>query len=157
MKNKVLNCLIVSAVSATVAFASPALGRGGGGMGGGMHGGMGGGMGGGMHGGMTGGMHGGGMHFGGSHFAGAPFAHAAVSPRFAHAAFSPRFSHLGFRDRRFHHRFRNFAFFGGPFVYAAYDCCLGRAAPPVGFRTFGPFLAVLVTPVEILGCGECSA
>ena len=87
-----------------------------------------------MHGGMTGGMHGGGMHFGGSHFAGAPFAHAAVSPRFAHAAFSPRFSHLGFRDRRFHHRFRNFAFFGGPFVYAAYNGCWRRVWTPNGLR-----------------------
>lgn len=132
MNNKLLNCLIAGALTTTLAFASPALGRGGGGMGGGggMHGG---GMGGGMHaGGMAGGMHGGGMHFGGmngrAHFGGSRFAGAP----FAHAAFSPRLSHFGFRDHRFHNRFRSFAFIGGPFAYAAYDNCWRRRWTPYG-------------------------
>jgi hypothetical protein len=134
MNNKLVNCLIAGALSATLALASPALARGG--MGGGMHGGgMGGGMhaggmGGGMHaGGMGGGMHvggmGGGMHFGGGHFAGT---------HFAHAGFSPRFSRFGFRDHRFHHRFNRFAFFGTPFVYAAYDSCWRRVWTPYGLQ-----------------------
>lgn len=63
MNHKPLNCLVACAVATTLALASPALGRGGGGHGGGgMHGG-----GGGVHGGWGGGMHamGGGMRFGG--------------------------------------------------------------------------------------------
>ena len=89
-----------------------------GGWGGGMHAG---GWGGGMH---TGGW-GGGAHFSGGHFAGA---------RFAHAAFSPRFSSFGFRGRGhfIHHRFNRFAFFGGPFAYAAYDSCWSRVWTPYG-------------------------
>jgi hypothetical protein len=74
-----------------------------------------------MHGGGMSGMHGGGMiggaHFSGNHFASAPF---------AHAGFPHRFGRVGFRDGRFHHRFRNFAFFGAPFAYAAYDSCWRR-------------------------------
>lgn len=90
-----------------------------------------GGMGGGMHaGGMGGGMHGGGMiggaHFSGNHFAAAPF---------AHDGFSHRFSRAGFRDGRFHHRFRNFAFFGAPFAYAAYDSCWRRVWTPYGLQS----------------------
>ena len=102
--------------------------------------------GGGFSGGFGGGMHGGGMHFGamsgGAHFGGARFAGAP----FAHNAFSPRVSHFGFRDHgfhnrhfafrnhRFHHRFRSFAFFGGPFVYAAYDGCWRRSWTPYGWQ-----------------------
>jgi len=145
MNNRVLGCLIAGALATAVALAPPAFARGGGGGGGGGHGGgmggggHGGGIGGGMHGGgMVGGMHAGGMmgggahfaamgagpHFGGAHFAGAPF---------AHGGFSPRFSRFGFHDRgRFHHRFNSFAFFGGPFVYAAYDGCWRRVWTPYG-------------------------
>jgi hypothetical protein len=104
----------------------------GGGHGGGMGAmGMGGlGMGGGMHAGaMGGGMHFGGMN-GGAHFSGGRFAGA----HFAHAGFSPRFSSFGFRGRGhfFHHRFNRFAFFGGPFLYAAYDGCWRRVWTPYG-------------------------
>lgn len=148
MTNKILSCLIVGALSTTLALASPAFARGGGGgMGGGMHGGgMGGGMhgggwGGGMHGGgWGGGMHAGGMgggpHFGamtgGMRFSGTHFAGA----RFAHPGFAPRFSHFAFRDHRFfrHHRFNRFAFVGAPFAYAAYDTCLRRVWTPYGVR-----------------------
>jgi hypothetical protein len=125
MNNKLLSCLVAGALSATLALASPALARGGGGgggMGGGMHGG---GMGGGMHGGgMGGGMHfaamGGGAQFAGNHFAGPHFAHGG---RFA------------LRDGRFfHHRFHRFAFFGAPYVYAAYDSCWRRVWTPYGLQ-----------------------
>jgi hypothetical protein len=68
---------------------------------------------------------GGGAHFGGSHFAGG---------HFAHAGFSPRFSRFAFRDGRFHHRFHRFAFFGAPFVYAAYDSCWRRVWTPYGLQ-----------------------
>jgi hypothetical protein len=120
MNNKLLSCLIAGALSATLALASPALARGGGGGG---HGGGGGGMhggGGGMHG---GGM-GGGMHFaamgGSAHFGGPHFGHAG---RFA------------FRDGRFHHRFNRFAFFGAPYyTYAAYDGCWRRVWTPYGLQ-----------------------
>ena len=140
MTNKILSCLIVGALGATLALASPAFARGGGGGhgGGGMGGGHGGGWGGGgMHaGGLGGGMGGGGQHFGGmgggmrfsgTHFATAPF---------AHAAFGPRFSHFAFRDHRFfrHHRFNRFAFIGAPYAYAAYDTCLRRVWTPYGVR-----------------------
>src|SRR5713101_8750183 len=155
MNNKLLSCLIAGALATTLALASPALARGGGGgggHGGGFGGGHGGGFGGGhfggggMHvGGMGGGMHvgamGGGMRFGGmsagprfsgARFAGAPFAaHAALSPRFSHAAFSPRFSRFAFHHR-FHHRFNRFAFVGVPFAYAAYDSCWSRVWTPYG-------------------------
>ena len=121
MNNKLVSCLIAGALGTTLALASPALARGGGG---GMHGG---GMGGGMH---SGGMHFGGMsggpHFSSSHFVGAPVAHtAAFSPRFSHFAF-----HDGFRHHHhfFHHRFHRFAFFGAPYYYsyASYDDCWRR-------------------------------
>jgi hypothetical protein len=126
MVTKLVSCFVAGALGATVAVASPAWARGGGG--GGMHGG---GMGGAMHaGGMAGGMHfgamGGGMRFGGSSFAGA---------HFVHAGFSPRFSRFGFRDHRFfrHNRFNRFAFVGAPFLYAAYyDGCWRTAWTPYG-------------------------
>lgn len=131
MRCKLVNCFVAGALSATIAFASPALARGGG-FGGGMHGG---GMGGGMHGAMGGGMHfggmGGGMHFGGMgggmHFAGTRFA----GGHFVH----PGFSRFGFRGHRFfhHHRFDRFAFVGGPFLYAGYyDDCWRRLWTPYG-------------------------
>ena len=73
-------------------------------------------------GGMGGGMHfaamGGGAHFAGSHFAG---------PHFAHVG------RFGFRDH-VHHRFHRFAFFGAPFVYAAYDSCWRRVWTPYGLQ-----------------------
>ena len=145
MNNKVLSCLIAGALATTLALASPALARGGGGHGGGMGGGMhGGGMGGGTHaGGMGGGMHvgamGGGMRFGGmsgaTHFSGSRFASAP----FARAGFSPRSSRFAFRDRdgfrhRFHHRFNRFAFVGAPFAYAAYDSCWRRVWTSYGLQ-----------------------
>ncbi len=128
MNKKLVSCLIAGALATTLALASPAFARGGGGgHGGGFGGGhFGGGFGGGHWGG--GGMHvgamGGGMRFGGmsagprfsgARFAGAPFA--------AHAALSPRFSRFAFHHR-FHHRFHRFAFVGVPFAYASYyeDC-----------------------------------
>src|SRR4051794_6591591 len=59
--SKLLKSLVVGTLGVSLALASPALGRGGGGFGGGGHGGFGGGMhggfGGGMHGGFGGGMH----------------------------------------------------------------------------------------------------
>jgi hypothetical protein len=138
MNNKLLSCLIAGALATTLALASPALARGGGGgHGGGMGGGhWGGGMGGGHWSGGMGGGHWAGMRagprFSSARFAGAPLAaHAALSPRFSHAAFSPRFSHAAFSPRfsrfAFHHRFhhhRRFAFFGGDYLYASYydDC-----------------------------------
>jgi hypothetical protein len=141
MISKLVNCFVAGALSATVAFTSPAFARGGGfGGGGGMHGGgMGGGgmhvggMGGGMHfGGMGGGMRfgamGGGMRFAGSRFAGG---------RVAHAGFSPRLSRFAFRDHRFfrHHRFNRFAFIGAPFLYAAYyDGCWRKVWTPYGLQ-----------------------
>jgi hypothetical protein len=126
MTNKILSCLIVGALGTTLALASPAFARGGGG---GMGGGHGGGMGGGMHGGgMGGGMHfggmGGGTRFSGGHFAGA---------HFARPGFSPRFSRLAFRDG-FHHRFHRFAFVGAPLVYASYNSCLRKVWTPYGWR-----------------------
>jgi hypothetical protein len=141
MTNKILSCLIVGALGTTLALASPAFARGGGGgmggggMGGGMHAG---GMGGGPHfGGIGGGQHfggiGGGQHFGamngGMRFSGTRFATAP------HAAFVPRFSRFASRDHRFfrHHRFNRFAF-GAPFAYAAYDTCLRRVWTPYGVR-----------------------
>jgi hypothetical protein len=141
MGNRLLKCLIASAFAATLALAPPVLARGGGGGHGGGGGGMhGGGMGGGMHG---GGMHFGGMggghfaggrfgggHFGGGHFAGARFAHAGFSPGFSRVAFRGH----GFHHRFFHHRFHRFAFFGGPYVYAAYSGCWRRAWTPYGLQ-----------------------
>jgi hypothetical protein len=138
MNNKLLNCLVAGVLGTTLALASPALARGGGG-GGGMHGGGGmaggGGMGGGMHAGaMGGGTHFGGMS-GGTHFSGNSFAAAP----FAHRGFSPRSSRFAFRDRddfgrRFHHRFNRFAFVGGDFAYAAYDSCWRRTWTPYGLQ-----------------------
>jgi hypothetical protein len=136
MNNKVLGRLIAGALATTLALASPALARGGGGGGG--HGGMGGhasAMGGSMRGGAMGGamqfsaMRGNGM-IGGTQFSGSRF---AGSPLAAHAALSPRFSGLGFRGHH-HHHFHRFAFFGGPFVYAAYDSCWRRAWTPYGLQ-----------------------
>jgi len=119
MNNKVFSCLIAGALATTLALASPALARGGGGHGGG--------MGGGMHG---GGMHfsgmGGGAHFSGGHFAGARFAHAGFSPRFS------RFASPG--HRFFHHRLHRFAFVGAPFAYAAYDSCWRRVWTSYGLQ-----------------------
>jgi hypothetical protein len=142
MNNKVLSCLIAAVLGTTLALASPALARGGGGgMGGGGgtggHGGFGGGAAGGMSGGahfsgMAGGPHFSGMiggpRFSGSRFAGAPFA--------AHAAISPRVSSFAFHNRgRFiHHRFNRFAFVGAPFAYAAYDSCWRRVWSPYGLQ-----------------------
>ena len=134
MNNKLLNGLIAGALATTLALASPALARGGGGHGGG--------MGGGMHG---GGMHfgGGGAHFGamggGAHFSGRSFAAVSggsfVGPRFAHAGFSPRFSGSAFHGHRFfHHRHHRFAFIGLPYAYAAYDDCWRRVWTPYGLR-----------------------
>jgi hypothetical protein len=134
MNHKLLNCLAVGALGTALAFAAPAFARGG--FGGGMGGMHGGGMGG-MHGGARGGMGrampvgamGGGMRFGAAspQFNGARFANA----RFANAAISPRFS--SFHHRFFHHRFNRFAFFGGPFVYAAYDSCWSQV-----WTAYGP-------------------
>lgn len=154
MRSKLLGCLIVGALGATLAVSSPALARGGGGGGGGgggHAGGIGGGsfgasMGGGgmgmhaMGGGMGGGSRfsamsagprfgGAGPRFGGQRFASGPFA--------AHAAFAPG-SHFAFRNgfhhRFFRHRFNRFAFFGAPFVYASYDSCWHRVWTPYGWR-----------------------
>ena len=135
MNHKPLNCLVACAVATTLALASPALGRGGGGHGGGgMHGG-----GGGVHGGWGGGMHamGGGMRFGGigrtPHFAGSRFAGMPLT----HAGFSPRFSHGAFNHRVFHHRFHRFAFFGVPYAYADYayyDDCWRRIWTAYGLQ-----------------------
>jgi hypothetical protein len=116
MNNKLLSCLVAGALATTLALASPALARGGGGGGGG-HGYGGGGHYGGMH---VGGM-GGGMHFSGARFAGAHFAHAGFSPRF-HG-----------RDH-FHHRFHRFGFFGAPYAYASYDGCWRRVWTPYGLQ-----------------------
>jgi hypothetical protein len=124
MNHKLMNCLAVGALGTVLAFSAPAFARGGfgGGMGGMHSGGMGG-----MHGGATGG----GMRFAAAspQFNGARFTNA----RFANAAISPRFSsfHHGFHHRFFHHRFNRFAFFGGPFVYAAYDSCWSQCGRPM--------------------------
>ena len=124
MNNKLLNGFIAGALATTLALASPALARGGGG------GGHGGGMGGGMHGGgMGGGAHFSGMsgaHFSGSRFAGAHFAHSGFSPRFS------RFAVHG--GRFFHHRHHRFAFVGLPYTYAAYDGCWRRVWTSYGLR-----------------------
>lgn len=134
MTNKILSCLIVSALSTTLALASPAFARGGGGGGGHGGGGMGGGHGGGWGG---GGMHAGGMG-GGPRFGGMGGGMRFSGTRFApaHAALAPRFSRSAFRDHRFfrHHRFNRFAFVGAPFAYAAYDTCLRRVWTPYGVR-----------------------
>jgi hypothetical protein len=132
MNHKLLNCLAVGALGTTLALAGPAFARGG--FGGGM---------GGMHGGGMGGMHGGSMgggmrfaaaspQFNGARFANARFANA----RFTNAAISPRFAsfHHGFHHRFFHHRFNRFAFFGGPFVYAAYDSCWSQVWTAYGLQ-----------------------
>jgi hypothetical protein len=121
MSNKVVSSFIAAALCTTLALASPAFARGGGGGGGHGGGGHGGGMGGGIHGGMGGGMHFGAMS--GAHFASAPFAHAGVAQRF---------SRFGFRDR--HHRFHRFAFVGAPYGYAAYDNCWRRVWTSYGLR-----------------------
>jgi hypothetical protein len=114
MNNKLLSCLIATALGTTVALAPPAFARGGGGGGGG-HGG-----GGGMHGGgMGGGGHFGG--FGGGHFAGGSF---------GHGGFSPRGSRFAFHDG-FHHR--RFGFYGAPYGYAYYDGCWRQA-----WTAYGP-------------------
>ena len=121
MSNKLLTSLVAAALATTLAFASPALARGGGG------GGHGGGMGGGMHG---GGMGGGGWHGGGAQFGGRSFAGA----RFAHPGFSPRSSRFAFHDRRFFdHRHRRFAFIGSPYGYG-YDDCWRSAWTSYGLR-----------------------
>jgi hypothetical protein len=121
MNNKLLSCLIAGALGTSLALASPALARGGGG---GMHSG---GMGGGMH---SGGMHfsgmGGGQHFSGGRFAGAHFAHAGFSPRSSRSAFR---DHDHFHHRFFHHRFHRFA----PYAYAAYNSCWRRV-----WTSYGP-------------------
>jgi hypothetical protein len=137
MNHRPLNCVVAFVVAATLALASPALGRGGGGGGGGHGGGGfgGGGMhGGGGFGGMHGGGWGGGMHAMGAMGGGVRFGGIGGAPRFAgsrfagmsvaHAGFSPRFSHGAFNHRFFHHRFHRFAFVGVPFAYADYydDC-----------------------------------
>jgi hypothetical protein len=126
MKKRILTGLMAAVLGATVALASPAFARGGGGHGGG----FGGRGGGGWHGG--GGMHamgGGGMRFSGGGFAG---------PRFARAGFAgPRFAHAGFHRPFFHHRFhhRRFAFIGAPYLYAGYNYgCLRRVWTAYGPR-----------------------
>ena len=114
MKKRILTGLMAAVLGTTVALASPAFARGGGGG----HGGMGGG-----HGGMGGGH--GGMHAMGG------------APRFAHAAFAPRFAHAGFHRPFFHHRFhhRRFAFIGEPYLYAGYNYgCLRRVWTAYGPR-----------------------
>ena len=153
MTNRFLRYTVAGALSAMLAFASPAFAfHGGGGMGGGH-------MGGGMHfGAMGGGTHfggmGGGAHFGGmggpGRFAGAGFAaprssFAAVGrPGFSHfgrpgfsPAFAPRFNRFAFHDRRFFfHHHRRFAFFGAPFLFASagWDSCWRRVWTPYGPR-----------------------
>jgi hypothetical protein len=135
MTRKIVTGLLAAVLATTVALASPAFARGGGGgHGGGGHGGFGGG--GGWHGG--GGMHamGGGMRFsgmgGGPRFVGGGFA----GPRFARAGFvGPRFAHAGFRHgfhNRFHHR--RFAFFGAPYLYAGYNYSCWRRV----WTAYGP-------------------
>jgi hypothetical protein len=139
MSNKLLKCLTAGAMAATLAFASPALARGGGHGGGFGGGGMRGGMGmhgGGMHvGGMGGGMRAGGM--GGMRVGGMGFAGSRagfVGPRFA----GPRFAHAPFvrHGRFFHHRHHRFAFIGVgvPYAYAAYDGCWRRTWTPYGLQ-----------------------
>jgi hypothetical protein len=132
MNRKLLNCLAAGALGTALALAAPAFARGG--FGGGMGGMHGGGMGG-MGRAMPVGAMGGGMRFSaaspqfnGARFANARFANAAISPRFASSAF-----HHGFHHRFFHHRFNRFAFFGGPFVYAAYDSCWSQV-----WTAYGP-------------------
>jgi hypothetical protein len=113
MNRKLLSWVIAGALGATLALASPAFARGGGG--GGMRGG-----------GMGGGWHGGGMHVSGGQFGGG---------HFAHAGFSPGFSRFAFRDHHFfsHHHFHRFAFVGFPYGYAAYDGCWRRT-----WTSYGP-------------------
>jgi hypothetical protein len=122
MNNKFLSFLVAGALATTLALASPALARGGGGGGGHGGGGHGGGFGGGHFGGMGGGGHwGGGAHFAAAHWGGTHWGGMNRGTHFAHAAFSPRFSRFAFHHR-FHHR--RFAFFGDPYLYASYydDC-----------------------------------
>jgi hypothetical protein len=115
MSNKFLSYLVTVALGVTLALASPAFGRGGGG-----------GMGGGSHfGGMGGGMRFGGMS--GGHFAGAHFAHGGFS-RFAFH------DHGGFRHRVFDRRLHRFVFIGAPYAYASYDSCYRRVWTPVGLQ-----------------------
>ena len=122
MSNKFLSYLVTVALGVTLALASPAFGRGGGG-GGGMGGG---GMGGGSHfGGGMGGGHFGGM--GGGHFAGAHFSHGGFS-RFAFH------DHDGFRHRVFDRRLHRFVFIGVPYAYASNDSCYRRMWTPVGLQ-----------------------
>src|SRR5258708_512328 len=112
MNKKLLNCLVAGALATTLALASPALARGGGGHGGGMGGGGHWGGGGGHWGGMGGGAHFAAAHWGGTHWSGMNrgmrFAHAGISPRFSRAAFHHRFHHRGF------------AFTVAPYPYAYY-------------------------------------
>ena len=116
MKSRALGCGPAAALAVGLLVATPAMAfRGGGGFGG-MH------MGG-MH---MGGMHMGGMGFGRPAFHGGMFAGRSafipggnrfVRGPFARHAFFHRFNRFGFRR----HRFRNFAVFGAPFAFAAYD------------------------------------
>ena len=123
MNKKLLSYLVAGALATTLALASPALARGGGGGHGG--GGHGGGFGGGHYGGMGGGGHwggmGGGAHFAAAHWGGTHWSGMNRGMRFAHAGISPRFSRSAFHHR-FHHR--RFAFIGAPYLYASYydDC-----------------------------------
>ena len=130
MKNRALGCGAAAALAVSLLVATPAMAfRGGGGFGG-MH------MGG-MH---MGGMHMGGMGFGRPAFRGGMFAGRSafipggnrfVRGPFARHAFFHRFSRFGFR----HHRFRNFAVFGAPFAFAAYDdVCWRLIWTPYGSR-----------------------
>ena len=121
MNNKAVSGLAVTALGTALVLATPAAAfRGGFGGFGGMHGGM---HMGGMH---MGGMHMGGMGFGRPAFHGGMFAGRSafipggnrfVRGPFARHAFFHRFNRFGFRR----HRFRNFAVFGAPFAFAAYD------------------------------------
>lgn len=107
MNDKLPGCFIATSLGTTVALASPALARGGGGHGAGM---------------------GGGTHFGamggGARFAGGSF---------GYVAFSPRSSRFAFRDG-FHHRFHRVTFFGVPYGYADYYGCWRQARTPYGLQ-----------------------
>ena len=132
MNKKLLSYLVAGALATTLALASPALARGGGGGGHG-GGGHGGGFGGGHYGGMGGGGHwggmGGGPRFAAAHWGGTHWSGMNRGMRFAHAGISPRFSRFAFHHR-FHHRFNRFAFYGD---YAAYDSCWTRV-----WTSYGP-------------------
>ena len=131
MNRKVLSLLVAGALGLTLALASTAFARGGGG---GMGGGHGGGMGGAHFGGMGGGGHGGGMHSGGMHYGGMGGGHFGGA-RFAHAGFSPRFAFHGrFRHRVFDRHLHRFVFIGVPYAYASYDSCYRRVWTPVGLQ-----------------------